>query len=86
MDVHTYCKDKLYDILYQGIVFSDGKTKYWVDKETGKNCFMLFAKNLTIIDQMDHRKWTWQRSKEPKAMASLAKPSEPPLSEFQTYT
>ncbi|KAL3376021.1 hypothetical protein AABB24_002792 [Solanum stoloniferum] len=64
MDVHTYCKDKLYDILYQGIVFSDGKTKYWVDKETGKNCFVLFAKNLTIIDQMDHRKWTWQRSKE----------------------
>ncbi|XP_015064425.1 lectin-like [Solanum pennellii] len=64
MDVNTYCKDKLYDMLHKGIVFSDGKTKYWVDKETGKNCFMLFAKNLTIYDQMDPRKWTWQRSKE----------------------
>uniref|UniRef100_M1C9B8 Protein PHLOEM PROTEIN 2-LIKE A1 n=1 Tax=Solanum tuberosum TaxID=4113 RepID=M1C9B8_SOLTU len=75
MDVHTYCKDKLYDILYQGIVFSDGKTKYWVDKETGKNCFMLFAKNLTIIDQMDHRKWTWQRSKEHRKPGSASNAS-----------
>lgn len=64
IDVHGYCKDKLYDMLYNGILIWEGKTKYWVDRKTGKNCFMLFAKNLTIIDQTDHRKWSWQRSKE----------------------
>ncbi|KAF3622338.1 lectin [Capsicum chacoense] len=64
IDVHSYCKDKLYDMLYNGILIWDGKTKYWVDRKTGKNCFMLFAKNLTITDQKDHRKWSWKRSKE----------------------
>ncbi|KAM1485614.1 hypothetical protein TB1_036452 [Malus domestica] len=37
---------------------AEKKKSYWVD-EDGKNCFMLYAKDLTIIWSGDRRYWRW---------------------------
>ncbi|XP_044497422.1 protein PHLOEM PROTEIN 2-LIKE A1-like [Mangifera indica] len=45
--------DKLYDQLYSGIFLNQMKKKFWVDKLSHKNCFMLFARELS------YPKGTW---------------------------
>ncbi|WOL15477.1 protein TORNADO 1 [Canna indica] len=44
---------------HSGIFLSNNTKKYWVDKETGANCFALFARGLSIIWGGDERYWEW---------------------------
>ncbi|KAL5731480.1 hypothetical protein ACHQM5_004204 [Ranunculus cassubicifolius] len=51
--------EKLYDHLYSGVFLNQNKKKYWVDKETGHNCFMLYARDLSITWAEENRYWNW---------------------------
>ncbi|XP_027347248.1 uncharacterized protein PHLOEM PROTEIN 2-LIKE A4-like [Abrus precatorius] len=55
---------KLSDKLYAG-VFLDNKTKkYWVEKKSNGNCFMLYARSLSITWAENHGYWKWVQQKE----------------------
>ncbi|XP_019423652.1 PREDICTED: lectin-like [Lupinus angustifolius] len=57
-------RDKLCDQLYAG-VFLDRKTKkYWLDKKSNANCFMLYAKALSITWAENQNYWKWLPQKE----------------------
>ncbi|KAL5222591.1 hypothetical protein ABZP36_027304 [Zizania latifolia] len=49
--------------IYTGI-FLAGKTKYWVDRRTGHNCFILFPRGLSITLSENPKYWTWYPLKE----------------------
>jgi hypothetical protein len=51
--------EKLYNQLQGGIFLNQKKKKYWVDGKSNKNCFMLFARDLTITWGADTRYWHW---------------------------
>ncbi|XP_054777146.1 protein PHLOEM PROTEIN 2-LIKE A1-like [Prosopis cineraria] len=52
--------DKLYDQLYSSGVFLSHKTKkFWVNKKSNCNCFMLYARALSITWAEDPRYWKW---------------------------
>ncbi|XP_039131238.1 protein PHLOEM PROTEIN 2-LIKE A1-like [Dioscorea cayenensis subsp. rotundata] len=42
-----------------GIFLNKRTKKYWVDQETGCNCFMLFPRGLSIAWAEDRRYWQW---------------------------
>ncbi|PIA25322.1 hypothetical protein AQUCO_11800012v1 [Aquilegia coerulea] len=50
-------KEKLYDQLHSG--------KYWIEEDSGLNCFMLLPRGLTIIWGEDEQYWTWRTFEEP---------------------
>ncbi|TKY45306.1 PHLOEM PROTEIN 2 A1 [Spatholobus suberectus] len=55
---------KLLDQLYAG-VFLDHKTKkYWVEKRSNSNCFMLYARALSITWAENPHYWKWVQQKE----------------------
>lgn len=51
--------DKLYDQLSTGVFLNQKRKKYWVEKKFYSNCFMLFAKDLSITWGGDTRYWKW---------------------------
>uniref|UniRef100_A0A2P2P3I6 Protein PHLOEM PROTEIN 2-LIKE A1-like n=1 Tax=Rhizophora mucronata TaxID=61149 RepID=A0A2P2P3I6_RHIMU len=51
--------DKLYDQLYRGVFLNQNRKKYWVEKESSSNCFMLFARDLSITWADDTDYWRW---------------------------
>lgn len=51
--------DKLYDQLSTGVFLNQKRKKYWVEKKCYSNCFMLFAKDLSITWGGDARYWKW---------------------------
>ncbi|KAK6797074.1 hypothetical protein RDI58_004775 [Solanum bulbocastanum] len=51
--------DKLYDQLYTGIYLNQKRKKYWVDKKSNGNCFMLYARDLLITWAENNRFWHW---------------------------
>ncbi|KAG2688087.1 hypothetical protein I3760_09G077500 [Carya illinoinensis] len=55
--------DKLYDQLCSGVLLNHKREKYWVDKNS-KNCFFLYARNLTITWGADKRYWQWRSIQE----------------------
>uniref|UniRef100_A0A6N2MJS1 Uncharacterized protein n=1 Tax=Salix viminalis TaxID=40686 RepID=A0A6N2MJS1_SALVM len=52
--------DKLYDQLSTGVFLNQKRKKYWVEKKFYSNCFMLFAKDLSITWGGDTRYWKWR--------------------------
>lgn len=38
--------------------------KYWIEKESNRNCFILFAQHLSITWGEDNRFWNWPLVKE----------------------
>ncbi|XVF87047.1 hypothetical protein PTKIN_Ptkin18bG0089300 [Pterospermum kingtungense] len=56
--------DKLLSQLYSGVFLNQKRKKYWVDKKLNKNCFMLFARDLSITWGEDQRYWHWSYQKE----------------------
>ncbi|XP_022715456.1 protein PHLOEM PROTEIN 2-LIKE A1-like [Durio zibethinus] len=56
--------DKLFSQLHAGVFLNQKRKKYWVDKKSNKNCFMLFARNLSITWAEDYRYWHWSHQKE----------------------
>ncbi|XP_042519708.1 uncharacterized protein LOC122093428 [Macadamia integrifolia] len=51
--------EKLYDILHSGVFLNQKRKKYWVEAKSGYNCFMLFARALSITWSDDKRYWHW---------------------------
>ncbi|XP_061354732.1 protein PHLOEM PROTEIN 2-LIKE A1-like [Gastrolobium bilobum] len=66
-------REKLCDQLYAG-VFLDNKTKkYWLEKKSNSNCFMLYARALSITWAEDQNYWKWVLQKESSGtMAEVA--------------
>ncbi|CAL5387011.1 unnamed protein product [Camellia sinensis] len=60
--------DKLCEQLYSGVYLKPNKLKYFVDKKSNKNCFVLFARDLNISWNDNPQYWRWTTLKE----ASLA--------------
>lgn len=56
--------DKLYDQLSTGVFLNQKRKKYWVEKKCYSNCFMLFAKDLSITWGGDTRYWKWPSIRE----------------------
>ncbi|RWR85722.1 protein PHLOEM PROTEIN 2-LIKE A1 [Cinnamomum micranthum f. kanehirae] len=55
--------ENLYPRLHYGVFLSHKRKKYWVDEQSGHNCFMLFARDLLITWSEDKRYWHWDRVK-----------------------
>lgn len=51
--------EKLYQQLYTGVLLNQKKQKYWVDKKSHANCFMLYARSFSITWSDDKRFWHW---------------------------
>ncbi|KAL7264603.1 hypothetical protein ACSBR1_002542 [Camellia fascicularis] len=68
--IDTSCPDKLCEKLYAGVFLKENELKYFVDKKTNKNCFMLFARKLNIcwIDDSRYWKWTKEETKAPELL------------------
>ncbi|KAF5200131.1 Phloem protein 2-like a1 [Thalictrum thalictroides] len=70
-------KEKLYDQLHSGVYLNKKRQKYWIEKDSGINCFMLLPRGLTIIWGDDKQYWTWPTFEEPDGvvveMAELLK-------------
>ncbi|XP_043690403.1 immune-associated nucleotide-binding protein 10-like isoform X2 [Telopea speciosissima] len=50
---------KLYDSLHSGLFLNQKTKKYWVEAKSGYNCFMLFARTLSITWSDDKQYWHW---------------------------
>lgn len=51
--------DELYDQLYAGVFLNQTRKKYWIENKSDKNCFMVFARDLSITWADDDRYWNW---------------------------
>ncbi|KAL5775462.1 hypothetical protein ACOSP7_013019 [Xanthoceras sorbifolium] len=49
----------LYKQLEDGVFLNQKRQKYWVDKESGSNSFMLYAREFSISWGGDNRFWHW---------------------------
>ncbi|XP_023754479.1 protein PHLOEM PROTEIN 2-LIKE A1-like isoform X2 [Lactuca sativa] len=49
--------------LYAGVFFNQNR-KYWIDKATFGNCFMVFARDFSVEWGSDKRYWDWPSIKE----------------------
>ncbi|XP_058198258.1 lectin-like [Rhododendron vialii] len=56
--------EKLYNQLQAGVFLNQEKKKYWVDRKSSSNSFMLFARDLSITWAEDNRYWHWSYLKE----------------------
>ncbi|CAL5213056.1 unnamed protein product [Lathyrus oleraceus] len=52
-------KEKLFDELHDGVYLHDKTQLYWVDKKTNANCFVLFARTLSITWAENPIYWKW---------------------------
>ncbi|KZV42513.1 hypothetical protein F511_38538 [Dorcoceras hygrometricum] len=67
IEISSTNMQQLHDQLYAGIFLNQNRKanykqewqKYWVEKETNNNCFMLFARDLSITWAEDGRFWNW---------------------------
>ncbi|KAK9156289.1 hypothetical protein Sjap_003769 [Stephania japonica] len=50
-----------------GIYLDHKKKMYWVDEKTGCNCFLLFARSLSITWGNDSRYWNWPYMEDTKS-------------------
>ncbi|KAL3523003.1 hypothetical protein ACH5RR_015837 [Cinchona calisaya] len=56
--------EKLYDQLCTGVLLNQNRKKYWVDRNSKKNCFMLYARDLSITWAENKSNWHWPLIKE----------------------
>ncbi|KAJ8753020.1 hypothetical protein K2173_008807 [Erythroxylum novogranatense] len=52
-------KDLYFSLCDNAILIDDAKLSFWLDKSTGKKCYMLGARNLVIIWGDTPRYWKW---------------------------
>ncbi|XP_062094702.1 uncharacterized protein PHLOEM PROTEIN 2-LIKE A4-like isoform X2 [Humulus lupulus] len=57
------CMNQLLPQLQNGIFLNQKRQKYWIDKMLD-NCFMVYARNLSITWGEDCRYWTWKQQKD----------------------
>ncbi|KAJ8763743.1 hypothetical protein K2173_003525 [Erythroxylum novogranatense] len=56
--------DKLYDQLLTGVSLKQKRKKYWIEKKSNSNCFMLLARYLSITWSENNLYWKWSSLKE----------------------
>ncbi|KAI6691610.1 hypothetical protein NL676_028438 [Syzygium grande] len=61
-------KEKVCEQLYDGVLLDNKKKKYWVDRESNKNCFMVLARDLAIAWGGNKDNWEWIPSQETSDM------------------
>ncbi|KAL5705251.1 hypothetical protein ACHQM5_023580 [Ranunculus cassubicifolius] len=57
--------EQLLNQLHSGVYLNQKKKKYWVDQESGVNCFMIFPRDFYISWGEDERYWRWCLFDEP---------------------
>ncbi|XP_058103430.1 uncharacterized protein LOC131246999 [Magnolia sinica] len=57
--VHFSSKKDLYFSLCKPILIDDGKKSFWLEKSSGKKCYMVSARDLSISWGDDDRYWRW---------------------------
>ncbi|KAL1321211.1 hypothetical protein HN51_065947 [Arachis hypogaea] len=62
--VHTSSKEKLLDQLYSGVFLDHNTKKYWIEEKSNSNCFMLYARALSITWAENQHYWKWVTQKE----------------------
>ncbi|CAA0832234.1 Protein PHLOEM PROTEIN 2-LIKE A1 [Striga hermonthica] len=50
---------KILEQLHAGVFLNQNKKKYWVEKGSNRNCFFLYARDLSITWADDSRLWRW---------------------------
>ncbi|XP_071702707.1 lectin-like [Rutidosis leptorrhynchoides] len=63
-DADTVVDKSSIDQLYAGVFLNKKRKKYWVDNVSHANCFMVFARDLSITWGEDNRYWQWPNIKE----------------------
>ncbi|KAK9074954.1 hypothetical protein SSX86_003273 [Deinandra increscens subsp. villosa] len=63
-DADTPIDTSSIDQLYAGVFLNKKRKKYWVDKASHGNCFMVYARDLLITWGEDNRYWHWPYIKE----------------------
>ncbi|XP_021890035.1 lectin-like [Carica papaya] len=63
-DIDRSSVKKLYDQLHAGVFLNQKRKRYWVDKKSNKNCFMVLSRGLAITWAEDARFWHWQNLKD----------------------
>ncbi|XP_058186308.1 lectin-like isoform X2 [Rhododendron vialii] len=61
--VDTSRPDQLCKRLYGGVYLKPNQLKYYVDKKTNKNCFVLYARELIIVHGGNPQYWEWENDK-----------------------
>ncbi|BAT74855.1 hypothetical protein VIGAN_01262600 [Vigna angularis var. angularis] len=54
----------LLDQLYAGVFLAHKTKKYWVEKKSNSNCFVVYARALSITWAENQNYWTWEQKKE----------------------
>ncbi|XP_017978219.1 PREDICTED: uncharacterized protein LOC108662397 [Theobroma cacao] len=62
--VERFSMDKLLSYSHAEVYLNQNRKKYWVDKKLNKYCFMLFARDFSILWAEDHRYWRWLYQRE----------------------
>ncbi|WRX26208.1 DC1 - like 10 [Theobroma cacao] len=62
--VERFSMDKLLSYSHAEVYLNQNRKKYWVDKKLNKYCFMLFARDFSILWAEDHRYWRWSYQRE----------------------
>ncbi|PIA33886.1 hypothetical protein AQUCO_03900026v1 [Aquilegia coerulea] len=57
--VNFILKEKICEHLHHGVFLNGKRKKYWIEKESGYNCFMLYARDLNILGSYDPDRWKW---------------------------
>ncbi|XP_031502376.1 putative F-box protein PP2-B12 [Nymphaea colorata] len=52
-------KELFFRLCSSPIIIDSGKRSFWLDKSSGKKCFMLSARELSIVWGDDNRYWKW---------------------------
>ncbi|KAI3695782.1 hypothetical protein L1987_78782 [Smallanthus sonchifolius] len=63
-DADTAISMSSIDQLYAGVFLNKKRKKYWIDKASHGNCFLLYARDLSITWGEDNRYWHWPYIKE----------------------
>ncbi|CAL5387007.1 unnamed protein product [Camellia sinensis] len=64
ISIDTSSPDKLCEQLCTGVYLKPNKLKYFVDKKSNKNCFVLFAREIDICWNENPQYWRWTTLKE----------------------
>ncbi|XP_056174009.1 protein PHLOEM PROTEIN 2-LIKE A1-like isoform X1 [Syzygium oleosum] len=68
--------EKLYDQLCAGVFLNNRTVKYSVEKESQKNCFMMYARGFSIACSDDPSCWKWVTEKDAPSDGVLVEMAE----------
>ncbi|XP_058757195.1 protein PHLOEM PROTEIN 2-LIKE A1-like [Vicia villosa] len=62
--VNKSSREKMFDQLHAGVFLHRKTKKYWVEKKFNANCFMLYARALSITWAENPLYWEWKQQKD----------------------